>query len=382
MAQDFRLRVTRLITWLPVGGIERRLVAVLPRLCDRGFDVRLVCLREYGALACELRDAGVPVDLIALRSRLDPRGIRQLARYLEQNRTQILHAHMYRAAVPGTIAARMAHVPVIFSQVHNVGTWESARQVRMDRFLTRWRTGVICVSRAVQDDVCRTLGLDPARAPVLYNGVDTDLFRPDEDLRRRTRGQLALDDGDIALLVPARLHLQKNPLGVLRAFARAREQSGARAVLLYAGGGPMHDPLSAAIDAAGLADCVRLLGKRDDMAALYNAADAVVLSTLKEGFSNAVVEALACGRFVIAADVGGNREAIDSERVGWIHTAGDEETLARQLADAMRQPQFLRERAGDCRARAMHFSLAQLVEQTATLYREAFERTGGGATAP
>ena len=368
------IRVTRLITWLPVGGIERRLVSVLPRLRDRGFDVRLVCIREYGVLADELRESGVPVDLVELKSRLHPLGIRSLAAYLRQHRTQLVHAHMYRAAVPGTIAARLARVPVIYSQIHNVDSWDNGRQVLMDRFLARARTGVICVSKAVRDDVCATLGLPREKTPILYNGSDTETFQPDEDLRRRGREELGLDDNSLAVLVPARLHSQKNPLGTLEAFAAAREKADTPVVLLFAGKGPMEEEIRARIREHGLQDSVRLLGTRDDMPALYNACDLMLLSSFKEGFSNAVVEALACGKPVVASDVGGNAEAISSRDFGWIHPPGDGDALTAQLAEAFSNPEALRSMASACRARGEVFSLDRLVEKTEKLYRDAIAR--------
>ncbi|MEQ8822126.1 MAG: glycosyltransferase [Sumerlaeia bacterium] len=375
---DKPIPVTRVITWLPVGGIERRLVSVLPRLADKGFAPRLLCIREEGPLAQELRDAGVPVDLIALRTRLDPFGIRRMAAALRTHGTRVLHSHMYRSNVPGTLAGRLARVPVVFGQVHNVGTWETPRQRAMDRFLCRWRTGMICVSRAVQRDVRDNLGLPEDATPVLYNGCDTDRFRPDEALRAATRDALGIAPGQLAALVPARLHSQKNPLHTAEAFARALGHLGASSatpVLLFAGGGPMEDALRDRVAQLGLAENVRLLGKRDDMTALYNAADVMVLSTAKEGFSNAVVEALACGKPVIAADVGGNAEALTPE-VGWLHEAGDTEALASQLAEAFAGPEALARRAAACRDRGLRFSLDRLVEETAALYRRALDAAG------
>lgn len=372
------MRIARLITWLPVGGIERRLVAVLPRLKERGHDVKLFCLRERGVLADELERAGVPVELVALKSRLDPAGLAALARALRAFAPDVVHCHMYRSSVPGTIAARRAGVPVILGQVHNVGTWEDWRQRAMDRLLCRWRTGMIGVSEAVCRDVRENLRLPASRVHLLYNGCDTQAFRPDDALRARTRAELALDDNDVVALVPARLHAQKAPLATLRAFARALDEGATRGVLLLAGDGPLAGELDNAIRALGLERRARLLGRRDDMAALYNAADVVVLSTLKEGFSNAVVEALACGRPVIAADVGGNREAIDgdatgSDAVGWIHAAGDVDALALQLHAALSDRGGLDLRREACRARGLRFSLDRLVLETEDLYTRLLE---------
>ncbi|MCB2155840.1 glycosyltransferase [bacterium] len=365
--------LVRIITWLPIGGIERRLVSVLPRLRDRGYNVRLVCVRELGALAPELQDAGIPVDLVKLRTRLDPAGLRKLAAYMRQHNASIVHTHMYRSNVPGTIAARLAKVPVNFAQVHNVDTWESARQRSMDRFLTRWRTGVICVSGAVQRDVVQTLNIAPERAPILYNGSDTERFRPDAELRRHGREALGVDKDRLVVLVPARIHGNKNPIGVVQAFKEARAKVGTDPLLFWAGKGPMQDRLREAIPAEGLGDCFRLLGARDDMPELYNAADVVLLSSSKEGFSNAVVEALACGKPVVAADVGGNAEAIDSPAVGWIHEAGSHEQLVAQLAEAMSGREALVRRAGACRKRGLRFSLDALIDDTDALYRRALE---------
>lgn len=375
---DRPLRVARLITWLPVGGIERRLVAVLPRLQRAGCEVRLFCLRERGALADGLEAAGVPVDVTPMKTRLHPPSLRRLAAALREFAPDVVHSHMYRSNTPGTIAARMAGVPVTFAQIHNVDTWESARQRCVDRFLCRWRDGVICVSEAVQRDVMGNLGLSADRAPVLYNGSDTDQFRPDGEARARLRADLGLREDQVLALVPARLHRQKNPVGVVQAAADAMAKlDGQSPVVAFAGKGPEADAVREAIAARGMDERIRLLGPRDDMAALYNAADLVVLSTFKEGFSNAVVEALATGKPVVAARVGGNAEAIDSPRVGWLHDAGDGAALAAQLAEAMANPERLRDMAGDCRARGMHFSLDRLVGETLNLYAHTLENKRG-----
>jgi glycosyltransferase involved in cell wall biosynthesis len=283
---------------------------------------------------------------------------------------------MYRSSVPATIAAHFAKVPVVFSQVHNVGTWESNRQAGMDRFLTRWRAGTIAVSKSVQTDVCQTLGLPKNKVPVLYNGSDTDKFHPDEQARERGRRSLEVEENRPLILVPARLHSNKNPEGVLKAFLAAREELENDPILVYAGPGPLTDHMKALITEKQCTHCVRLLGSRDDMVDLYNACDVMVLSTFKEGFSNSIVEALACGKPVIAADVGGNAEAIDRSEVGWIHKAGDTETLAKQMVDALSNLSALKEKSEACRQQGLRFSLDALVDQTDQLYRTALKDAG------
>lgn len=366
------LRVARLITWLPVGGIERRLAAVLPRLKARGMEPKVFCLRERGPLADQLEGDGIPVELAPMKSRLHPPSLLRLERALRAFAPDIVHCHMYRANVPGTIAARRARAPVVFAQVHNVDSWQSWRQRAMDRLLCRWRTGMIGVSQAVVDDIQRTLGVPPARTALIHNGADSEEFRPDPARRAAARRELGLGEGQVAALVPARLHSNKAPMATLDAFAQAVAQGGLDdAVLLFAGEGPLEEDLRRAVADRGLGGQARLLGKRDDMAALYDAADVVVLSTLKEGFSNAIVEALLCGKPVIAARVGGNAEAITGAEHGWLHDAGDGAALAAQLRAALSDPQGLRARESACRAQGMKFSLDAMVDATEALYLKA-----------
>lgn len=360
--------IARVITWLPVGGIERRLVTVLPRLKRRGWNPTLYCVRERGPLAQELEQAGVPVIVVPFRSRLSPVGLRRLSAQFRARSTELVHSHMYRSNVPATIAARMAGTKAIFAQIHNVDTWETPRQRSLDRWLCRWRTGIIAVSGSVQRDVVQNLRLSESRVPVLYNGIDTERFRPDAEKRASTRAALGLEPTETAVLVPARLHPQKNPFGMLAAWQEALPAAPGRATLLFAGDGGERERLAADIEDRKLGGSVRLLGSRDDMDALYNAADAIALPSFKEGFSNAIVEALACGKPVLATDVGGNAEAISSPAVGWIVPSGDVSALAQALADLLRRGPALEEFAEPCRRRGLVFSIDAMIDETHRLY--------------
>jgi glycosyltransferase involved in cell wall biosynthesis len=354
-------------------------VAVAPRLRDLGWNVRVICIREEGPLGAELKAAGIPIDVIPFRSRLSPPALRQLSQYFRLHRAQVVHAHMYRSNIPATVAARLARVPAIFGQVHNVDSWDSGRQRFVDRLAARWRTGTIAVSRAVQEDVMRVLGQPRERVPILYNGIDVEKFQPDPAAGQLRREELGLAAGDVLFLVPARLHPQKNPLGVIEAAERALSASGASPFsIAFAGTGKVEQQARARAAASPYAARFLFLGERHDMPALYNASDAIVLSSFKEGFSNAVIEALACGKPVIASDVGGNREAISGPRFGWVHPPGDGAALAQQLGQAATRGRGgLAAMAADCRSRANDFSIEALVRHTHDLYCAALGRTPG-----
>ncbi|OPZ18919.1 MAG: putative glycosyltransferase EpsF [candidate division BRC1 bacterium ADurb.BinA364] len=361
--------ILRTITWLPPGGIERKILAVLPRLDPGRFRPRVVCLRERGALADELERAGIPVEVIPFRSRLDPRGLGRLARYMRQNGIRLAHAHMYRASVPTTIAARLAGGVPVLAQVHNVGVWETRRQAWMDRFLMRWRKALIAVSEPVRADAIRTLGLRPERVRVIYNGVDLDEFRPAAD-RAEAKRASGFDADSVVVLMAARLVTQKNPLGFLEA-ARRLSPRHAQALFAIAGGGPLEDELRRTASDAGMEGRFLLLGHRDPMAAVYRAADVFVLPSYKEGFSNALIEAMACGLPVVAADVGGAREALAGSAAGALVPAGDLDALEREIG-AFLSDSGKRRMAGEAaRERSRRFSLERMIADVEALYDEA-----------
>ncbi|MCC5877316.1 MAG: glycosyltransferase [Candidatus Sumerlaeia bacterium] len=365
--------VVRVITWLPVGGIERRMVAVLPRLRDRGWSPRVVCIREEGPLAADLRDAGIPVDVLPVKSRLSPTGIRALSRYFTEHKAAIVHSHMYRSNVPGTMAARLAGIPAIFGQVHNVGTWATRRQRLVEAMVARLRNGTFAVSKAVQQDVMTRLRLPEEKVPLLYNGIDTDLFQPSPERGTRLREELGLPDDAVVFLVPARLHQQKNPDGTLQAAIDAMKgQDDPLPHFVLAGEGKLREGLERQAAESPHPGHFHFLGARDDMIDLYNAADVILLSSFKEGFSNAIVEGLSCGKPCLVSDVGGNREAVSSGKVGWVHASGDGEALLEQIIEATRRGRAgLSAMAGDCRAQALLFSIDRLVEQTSDFYARA-----------
>lgn len=373
-----KIRVLRAITWLPVGGIERKLVDVLPRLDRDRFEVSLVCIRKRGPLASELEQQGIEVKTIPFGSRWDPIALRKLARHMRERKIDLVHSHMYRSNVPATVAARLAGVRHVWCQVHNVDTWETKRQASMDRFLCRWREGMLAVSEQVKRDVMANLRLPAERVRVIYNGVDTERFGKSA-ARERVRAEFGADDGDLVFLFAARLVAQKRPgdfLDLARYLLGRERADPARpkARFWIAGDGAMRSEIEEATRGSEFEGRVRMLGKRDDMADIMAGADAFVMTSTKEGFSNALVEAMASGLAVIATDVGGNAEAIRSGEAGLdaglIIPPMNPQAL-REAADRVAvETEFRKTLQANARRRAQDFSLAEMIAKLETLYAE------------
>ncbi len=376
----------RVITWLPVGGIERRLAAILPRLDQNRFDVSVVCLRERGPIADKLEQSGIPVHCIPFRSRWDPRALCRLTELMKSQRVDIVHSHMYRSNVPATVAAKMAGIRHIWCQVHNVDTWETRRQAWMDRFLSRWREGMIAVSERVKSDIREKLGLPDGRIRVIYNGIDHERFGSAQEARAGLRHEKNLAERDIVFLFAARLVEQKRCADFLEAFGKLHVETPKsqddpdefrkppRAWAWILGDGPLMSALQSQASQLPDPTMVKFWGKKDDVERYMAAADVLVLPSTREGFSNAVIEAMAAGLPIIASDVGGNAEAVEDGKEGIIIPPLQVQGLTYAMRRMLMDHQTRSSMSTAARVKAQRFSLDTMLHETEQLYIDCINR--------
>jgi glycosyltransferase involved in cell wall biosynthesis len=269
------------------------------------------------------------VALSVTRSRL--RGVPSvLARRREVARlagaADLVHVHGDMAAMLLPAAARRR--PLVFTThgLHRLRRSEggAGRLVRR-----RLRTAVaasgrtICIAGDERTDLAAALPAElQDRLVVVANGVP---LPPPADLgqRTRTRAELGLGEDELGALFAGQLEQRKDPLGAIEAVEAARAR-GARVVLLIAGDGP----LAAAVEARA-GDAVRVLGQRDDLARLYDAADLFLLPSHREGMSFALLEAMAHGLAPLVADGTGNAETVAD--AGLLFPPGDLAALSELL---------------------------------------------------
>nr|WP_294552489.1 glycosyltransferase family 4 protein [uncultured Rhodopila sp.] len=180
---------------------------------------------------------------------------------------------------------------------------------------------LIAVSASLKQ-VLVELGAPEAKVTVLRNGVETSLFHPPAD-RPAVRAALGL--AGPALISVGGLIERK---GHHRTIEAMRQLPGF--TLLIVGEGPERERLSGLIASLGLSDRVRLTGPRPhaELPALYGAADASVLASSREGWANVLLESMACGTPVVAADIWGNPEVVRAPEAGVIYRPDTADGLA------------------------------------------------------
>lgn len=188
---------------------------------------------------------------------------------------------------------------------------------------------IVAVAGALKDELVR-LGAPPEKIAVLRNGVDLEMFRPlDRNALRRAMGL----EGDVVASV-GHLTERKGHHLVIDAVADMPETT-----LLIAGAGEEKAALEKRAADRGLTGRVRFLGPvaHDQLAEIYNAADALALASSREGWPNVLLEAMACGAPAVASPVWGSGEVIRAPAAGALareRTApAMRDALARVLAD-------------------------------------------------
>jgi glycosyltransferase involved in cell wall biosynthesis len=306
------------------GGSEQQLLRLTTRLDRRLFTPEVVVLGRSG-LRRAFQDAGVVTASLPVRRILGWSGLLGVARLralLRRRGARLLVTYHTAADILGGAVAAVGGPPVLSCR-RDAGFTKRPRHVAVQRRLNRFLAGMISVSAAVARAVLDAEGFPLERIRVIWNGEDLQEFRPGSSPLRRALG---LPEGGLVLCCVASLSPVKDQATLLAAFARLRERHP-EACLLLVGEGPERARLEAA--AAPLGWSVRFLGHRADVADLLRACDVYVQTSTTEGFSNALVQAMATALPVVATRVGGNVELLDG--CGALVAPGDPEAAAEAL---------------------------------------------------
>jgi glycosyltransferase involved in cell wall biosynthesis len=312
-------RILVVVPKLTVGGTERHLLAILPRLDRARFRVEVMTTRGAGPLDQALRDQGIPVTpapalfsghinaLVALP---------WLWWRLVRQRPDMLHLLLPEAYLVGGLAALLAAFRRCVMSRRSLNVYQNKRPIsrRLEHLLHRYMAALVGNSRAAVEQLASE-GAPRERLTLIHNGIDMAAFAKGD--RTAARSALGLAPDSLVLLIVATLLPYKGHADLLQALAGIPAQLPEHWDLLIAGRDEgIGAGLRARAESAGLANHLHWLGERGDVAALFAASDIAVLASHEESFPNAALEAMAAGLPVIATQVGGCAEAVEDGVTG------------------------------------------------------------------
>jgi glycosyltransferase involved in cell wall biosynthesis len=368
------MRVLHVVEAMHQGGAESLVVEHVRRAAP-GIESMVVALNRGGPSLDAAAAAGAEVRVLG-KGAARARAISELVRIMRERRIDVMNGHNPTGAMYGTLAARMAGVPVVVRTEHSIHY--PGRGFRfygpVEALLTAMSDRVICVCEASRESHASRFRGSEHKFVTVLNGISDapSGIRPAAE----SRAELGLPaDAAVALTVGS-LTPQKSQDVLLRAMARAAERAP-KAVLLIAGEGRLRDALLALHGELGLGERVRFLGPRTDVPDLMAACDLFVLSSSREGLSVTLLEAMRAGKATLATAVGGNPEAVADGVTGRIVPVGDAAAMGEVLAELLGSPERLGALgdAGHARWRE-RFTAADMVARTEAIYREALARHG------
>ncbi len=379
-----RVKVLQVLT-TTAGGLGRVVLSLVSGLDPTRYDVA-VAFGPGHPLDRRFEASGVRVIPVRMKRGANPvnvLGFWDLYRLLRSERFDLVHAHSSIAGLLARAAAKLTGVPIVLFTLHGYATLDYRRSpLRPLIWLVEWALDrctdhYVAICRYVERTWTGRGLVTPDRVTVVYNGVDpAAVVRPvDRNAMRRDLG-LPLDApvvGTIGLL-----EAQKGTEYLIRAMPTIlRSSPGCHVIVI--GNGPLRDRLEALARRLGVEAHLHLLGWRHDATDLLAAIDVFCLPSLREGFSVALLEAMAHAKPIVATPVAGNPEAVADGETGLLVPVQDPEALAKAVLYLLGHPDVARAMGEKGRQRLMErFTIATMRDGYDAVYRRML--AGRGAT--
>jgi sugar transferase (PEP-CTERM/EpsH1 system associated) len=367
-----------------VGGLENGIVNLVNRMPVHRWRHAIVSLTDISAEFAR-RIERSDVGFVALRKRPGHlvRDYPRLYRLFKELAPAVVHTRNL-AALEAVVPAWAAGVPVRVHGEHGWDMQDPAGKRRRYRQLRRiYRPFVsryVALSHHLEDYLEEHVGIPPERISQIYNGVETERFKPSRTGRTAIPGCPFVEPGSWLVGTVGRMEGIKDPLNLAHAFVRIQALHPAAAAhlrLIFVGDGAMRDEVRQVLERAGVQDRVWFAGERVDVPEIMRGLDCFVLPSLAEGVSNTILESMASGLPVVATRVGGNSELIESGMTGVLVPPANSDALAHAILGYFEDRTMAR-RHGKAAYRAVEsrFSLDRMVADYASVYERELAAVG------
>lgn len=349
------------------GDYFRNIAAGLTR---KGVRVSLVELGPGNPPTWLANIPGVTYRSLSAAGKLQyPLAVKRLARFLKDEKVDILHTHLFYSGLIGVLAKRFHRQTIVAMMRHHTSVVRmlgSRFHVRADKWMAENADHVMTVSNAAKAYMLDIDQIKREDIEVVYLGFDFEKLSPNADDRIRVRREFGFADDDLVIGYVANFARGKGHIQLIEAFEMiAAEMPNAK--LLFAGRGELDEVNAAA--AKFPPHNVVFAGWQNNISACLNAMDIFVQPSLSEAFSQVIMEAMGVGLPVIATDVGGANEVIESGVNGVLIEPKDVSAIADGVIRLGRDRE-LRHRLGAAARKTVteNFTADQMVERQFELY--------------
>ena len=336
-----KIRLAHVIGELGMAGMELGVIRQSNALSSRQFKISIIHFRLVEEKALSLISPGIQVFCLPRKEGLDLRLIMKLAKLLKQQHIDVVHSHNWTTFLYTVVAAHLAKVPIIIHGEHGRDTQQydmDWKKLRVRRFLASRCDYLTTVSSNIAKEI-QTIWKVPAwKVSWLPNGVDLDVFHGKYG-QGKAKESLGIDrKSPVIGTIIGTIRPVKDLPNLMTAFALVSEMVET-AQLIVVGFSSNMDEYKKLADKLGIVDSIHFLGKHTNVAPILAAMDVYVNSSLYEGMSNTILEAMASGVPVVATAVGGTPDILSHQKTGLLVPPKDSKTLCQSILRLLSEPE-------------------------------------------
>lgn len=316
MIKTPRVRICHIIGGLDVGGAERFLFRLIRYMDHQQFETSVISLGELGSIGKELVELGVEVKTIGMtKTPMDVFRFFKLLKILHTTKPDIVQTWLYLSDLIGGVACKILSIPVLWS----------VRQSNLDTNVNERLTMLAARASAILSNKIPYFVIYCAEAAkrshqkfgycgsnyVIPNGVNTELYQPNDDARKAFRQQLNIPDDVVLIGMVARYHPQKGHADFIRMAAQLTSSNRALGFILIGDGmDKTNTDIARLLEKYSLENKLLLVGYQRNIPKVMNGLDIYVSASLGEGWPNVLAEAMSCGLPCVATDVGDTKNIL------------------------------------------------------------------------
>jgi glycosyltransferase involved in cell wall biosynthesis len=370
-----KTKVLIVISNMEFGGAQRQIVELVNNIDQEKFEIHVCSLSNYAPLGEQFNDK-IPLHIIHKKAKFDISVVFKLAKLIRQYKFDVIHSFLFDSEIAARLAGKLSCTGIkIIGSERNANYTLKPIQKWAYKLTKNLVSDIIANSQSGAEYNALQTGQPTNKYHVVYNGVDTKRFKPQD--KHKIRNELGIDPNCNLIGMFASFKQQKNHPFLINALKKVKQKGNKFKLLLV--GDTLHGGLHGSdnytikvkklIQESGFAEDVIYLGNRDDIERIYPACDFTVLPSLFEGTPNVVLESMACGIPVIATDVSDNKKIITNSLNGYIIVINNTEQLSNRIIMLYEDKEKLAQMGENAREQVVkHFSSERLAANMQLIY--------------
>ncbi|AJP44575.1 glycosyl transferase family 1 [Alteromonas australica] len=368
-------RVLHVTFDMRIGGTEMVIKNIIEGSDLAKSPMSIFCIESpIGPWGKSLKAEGVPIEAVKRKPGFDISIVKTLRRHIIEKEIDVIHCHQYTPWVYGALASIFTKAHVVFTEHGRFyPDKKSYKRKIINPILAQCTSKITSISEATKQALVEFEYLPSNLIYVVYNGIIPKV--KDIQNREKLRQELSISDDTILLGTIARFDPIKNHRMMLHAFKRVTLHNS-NVKLVMVGDGDERRNIELLIKELQLENNVILIGYKENASLFIDAMDLFLLSSLSEGTSMTLLEAMVLETPCVVTDAGGNAEIIQHEEVGFVTPNGDADAFSKAIITLIDNPCLLERMKDNCLPRFNAFFHANIMNKHYSAIYEELGRHG------